>query len=135
MNINKQILNRAFAQTVAAAVSFEDEQTGSRAYKALTKAMAVIETNPTLEMEKGVLTFISKDSGKKRIVTKDGCYETCECQNQYSYHQAAFQIISRYTELLPKPQIEKSWIHDATTPYLKPTNNKPAEKIAGIRIN
>jgi len=133
---NKKLLNTIFAQTIDAAVYFNDEQATARRYRALEKAMTNIETNNTIAFSNGILTFVSQTSGKIRKVTKFGCVATaCECGNGISYHQELFDLLNTYFALLPKQVVQKSWLNDASHPYLKPTNNKPAERIGGIRIN
>lgn len=111
---DKPTLNRAFAQEVACAVTFEDEETGSRHYKALVKGMENIETNKTIGFRSGVLTFVSPDSGKTRMVTTNGCHNSCDCNGLGSYHLATHKILTRYFALLPKPEVKP-----ANAPYFK----------------
>lgn len=155
--LDKQLLQQAFAQTVAEVVCFEDEETGAKMYKKLVKALGAAKTNRTIEFKNDVLTFVSADSGKRRIVTESGCHSTCDCGgNQTGYHKCLYLIAKRYCELLDEQRLsltvfpvisksqtaaaaevklKKSRANDVNVPYLKQSSDKPVERVGGIRIN
>ncbi len=128
---DKKLLQTAFAQEIATAVCFEDEESGSRMYAALEKAMKNIETNKTIHFGGGVLSFVSQDSNKQRVVTKSGCSNFCDCGNQYSYHRATFAILGRYFALAPPAEIKPE-----NAPYFSGGYTKAVkrEKIGGVFV-
>lgn len=101
-----ELLNTIFKQALATAACFKDEERGIRQYAATEKAMRVIEQNETITFENGVLRFFSLESGKFRIVTKNGCHTTCECRGIYSYHVAMFDLLETYFALLAKREVK-----------------------------
>ena len=69
-----------------------DERNGARLISATDKAFTELRENKSIEFKNGVLTFVSRESGKKRIVTKFGCSSECECKGNMSYHLALFSL-------------------------------------------
>lgn len=103
--LDKNLLQTAFAQSVAAAVIFDDEKTGSRLYAALEKALKTAQTNKTIEFKNGILRFVSTDSSKQRKVTSAGCPDNCDCGNEISYHVALYILLERYCNLLDEQRL------------------------------
>ena len=134
MRFQKQLLDQAFMQTYADRVVLADGETEGAAWeKAMRKAIKVIESNPTITYENGVLKFISEDSFKSRVVTKDGCHESCECKGMISYHGAMRLIVARYFEIAPV--IETATVKEMNAaPYLPPTRERKTEIVGGCRI-
>lgn len=66
-----------------------------RTQRALQKAIILLENGLEYKFNGKVLQFVSPDSGQNRIVTLFGCSTLCPCQNQYSYHQALYDLVKR----------------------------------------
>jgi hypothetical protein len=100
MNFRKSILTQAINQTIGSLL-LEGEEIGARKCSAVAKAITEVQENDTMRFDKQnkVLRFTSRHSKKRRIVTAYGCAMECQCQARYSYHQAAYAIVSRYFEL------------------------------------
>lgn len=88
-------LIEANAQLIASKVLLCDETDGARWIKATEKAFTEILENDTIEFDGEILTFVSRQSGKTRIVTKHGCHESCDCGGQISYHISIWELLSR----------------------------------------
>lgn len=104
MRFKKHLLQTAVNQTIGSLL-LTDEDTGARKLAAVAKAIIELEENDTFRFDRvnKVLRFTSRHSGKRRIVTAYGCATVCECQGKYSYHRAAYDIVSRYFELDDNP--------------------------------
>lgn len=134
------ILMTAQSQTIANMVALECECKGSRYWKAIERAMTELKENRsiTFDRKSQVLGFVSRNSGKTRIVTEDGCLrDACECRDEISYHKALYQIISRYYELEDKA--DRVVYRDGVTTEVFKRNakgqlEKTAEKIGEILI-
>lgn len=94
---NKQNFREAVAAAVRIAVRATDG-TKSRRFNAIQKAVEEIKQSETMQFDvvSGCLSFVSRQSGSPRRVTRYGCSDLCECRNTISYHQAAFDILDHY---------------------------------------
>jgi ribosomal protein L28 len=109
-----------------------DAQTKRRWINAICKASLQIENHGvfmTWQPETNSLLIWSQDS--------DGIYSSngvCQCKsftefNQACWHRAAARMVRLYMEPQAAPVEVKE------IPYLKPTIERKAERVAGIRIN
>jgi hypothetical protein len=134
-----QIENKdRFGKVIADALSkieltVTDAQTKKRWVRAIAKAVVEIEENGVfmtwMEDDKSLLIWSQKSN---QIYTSNG---VCQCrafeQGSPCFHRAAARLIRLYTEAENVPvQAQAEEI-----PYLKPTVQIKAERIAGIRIN
>lgn len=134
MIYKQSILSAAITQSFGYLVSLSDEQTGARWTAALFKAKDEILENGTIRFDRHnrVLRFVSRYSGKRRIVTQNGCSDVCDCKARISYHFAIWQILDRYFQLLGEDA--------AGSPYLQGRVNSDGKrdatlpKVGGIRI-
>jgi hypothetical protein len=92
-NLDKLI--QAQTELVATKVLFCGEVEGARWIKATEKAFTEVLENETIRFDGEVVGFVSRDSGKTRFVTKNGCSTECDCGGQISYHLAIFELLSR----------------------------------------
>ncbi len=134
-----QIENKdKFGKVIADALSkveltVTDAQTKKRWIRAIAKAVVEIEENGVfmtwMEDDKSLLIWSQKSNN---IYSSNG---VCQCrafeQGSPCFHRAAARLIRLYTEAENLPvQAQAEEI-----PYLKPTVERKAERIAGIRIN
>jgi len=101
MTTNAYNLQKAINQTIADKVALAfDEEIGGKWHTAILKAAQEIKENPTVNFDGEILRFVSRDSGKARMVTKSGCVKNaCDCTDSISYHKALFAILTKYTLL------------------------------------
>ena len=131
-----QIENKdRFAQVIADALSkvelTTDAQTKQRWIRAIAKAVVEIEENGVFmtwqENDKSLLIWSQKSNN---IYTANG---VCQCrafeQGSPCFHRAAARLVRLYMEMENVP------VQAEEIPYLKPTVERKAERIAGIRIN
>jgi hypothetical protein len=131
-----QIENKqTFASVIAGALSkvelTTDAQTKRRWIRAIARAVAEIEENGNfmswLAEDKALLIWSQKTDG---VYTSNG---VCQCraflQGVPCFHRAAARLVRIYLET------ENATVQAEEIPYLKPTVQVKAERIAGIRIN
>ncbi len=107
-----------------------DAKTKTRWIRAIAKAVVEIEENVFMtwqEADKSLLIWSQKSNN---IYTANG---VCQCrafeQGSPCFHRAAARLIRLYLET------EDATVQAEEIPYLKPTVQVKAERIAGIRIN
>ncbi|MBA4121482.1 MAG: hypothetical protein H0X72_03320 [Acidobacteria bacterium] len=107
-----------------------DAKTKTRWIRAIAKAVVEIEENVFMtwqEADKSLLIWSQKSNN---IYTSNG---VCQCrafeQGSPCFHRAAARLIRLYLET------EDATVQAEEIPYLKPTVQVKAERIAGIRIN
>jgi hypothetical protein len=135
-----QIENKdRFAQIIADALSkvelTTDAQTKKRWINAIARAVAEIEENGNfmswMAEDKSLLIWSQKTDG---VYTSNG---VCQCrafmQGVPCFHRAAARLVRIYLETESVPVQAKAQAEEI--PYLKPTVQVKAERIAGIRIN
>ena len=132
-----QIENKdRFAQIIADALCkveliVTDAQTKRRWIRAIAKAVVEIEENGVfmtwMEDDKSLLIWSQKSNN---IYTANG---VCSCrafeQGSPCFHRAAARLVRLYMET------ENAPVPAEDVPYLKPTVQIKAERVAGIRIN
>ena len=132
-----QIENKdRFGKVIADALSkveltVTDAQTKKRWINAIAKAVVEIEENGVFmtwqEADKSLLIWSQKSNS---IYTSNGI---CQCrafeQGSPCFHRAAARLVRLYTEAENVP------VPAEDVPYLKPTVERKAERIARIRIN
>ncbi|HEY0658054.1 MAG TPA: hypothetical protein VGD05_06255 [Pyrinomonadaceae bacterium] len=121
---NAKQLQTATAQVTAAKL-LEGETTGARWIAAIEKGVKEIKENPTVDFSGDVLRFVSRESGKQRLVTKFGCHQSCECGNQISYHQAIFAVLTRYLQIESEAMKAKLQSSRVQSNSLNSFNNAP----------
>lgn len=162
MKFQQDILNQAFSKCYNRALTL-DEQTGARTIKALEKAMKNAETNETIEFSGQAISFYSLESSEHRMVTKNGCYTTCTCKGEISYHSELYNLVVEYLnekqqtahkEFLAFARTMPAWLKDEGqifwlwmqpkdvcekwladhSPRIRESSTKKAETVGGIRI-
>jgi hypothetical protein len=132
-----QIENKdRFGKVIADALSkveltVADAQTKRRWIRAIAKAVVEIEQNGVfmtwMENDKSLLIWSQKSNN---IYMANG---VCQCrafeQGSPCFHRAAARLVRLYMETENVP------VQAEDIPYLKPTVERKAERIAGIRIN
>ena len=132
-----QIENKdRFGKVIAGALSkveltVADAQTKKRWINAIAKATVEIEENGVFmtwqEADKSLLIWSQKSNN---IYAANG---VCQCrafeQGSPCFHRAAARLVRLYMET------ENAPVQAEEIPYLKPTVQVKAERIAGIRIN
>jgi len=132
-----QIENKdRFGKVIADALSkveltVANSQTKKRWINAIAKAAVEIEENGVFmtwqEADKSLLIWSQKSNN---IYAANG---VCQCrafeQGSPCFHRAAARLIRLYLEM------ENAPVQAEEIPYLKPTVQVKAERIAGIRIN
>ena len=104
---DRAAMKKAQSQAIAAAVmTSRDEKTGARAFKALEKAITEIEANDTIDFDGKVLTFVSRHSGNRRFVTRDGCTTLCDCGGNISYHSGLYSIFALYAAITSRKVLD-----------------------------
>lgn len=64
-----------------------------RIFRGKAKAEAELKLNDTVKFENGVLTFVSRHSGKSRYVTVFGCDLSCDCKgDKAAYHYQMYLL-------------------------------------------
>jgi hypothetical protein len=127
-----------FAQIIAGALSkveqtVTDAQTKKRWIRAIAKAAVEIEENGCfmtwMENDKSLLIWSQKTNN---IYSANG---VCQCrafeQGSPCFHRAAARLVRLYMETENVPVQAQG----EDVPYLKPTVQIRAERVAGIRIN
>ncbi len=134
-----QIENKdKFGKVIADALSkveltVTDAQTKKRWIRAIAKAVVEIEENSVFmtwqENDKSLLIWSQKSNN---IYSANG---VCSCrafeQGSPCFHRAAARLVRLYMETEDAPVKVKA----EDVPYLKPTVERKAERVAGIRIN
>ena len=132
-----QIENKdKFGKVIADALSkveltVTDAQTKKRWIRAIAKAVVEIEESGCfmtwMEADKSLLIWSQKSNN---IYAANG---VCQCrafeQGSPCFHRAAARLVRLYMET------ENAPVQAEEIPYLKPTVQVKAERIAGIRIN
>jgi hypothetical protein len=132
-----QIENKqTFASVIAGALSkveltVADAQTKKRWINAIAKAVAEIEENGNfmswMAEDKALLIWSQKTDG---VYAANGI---CQCrafvQGVPCFHRAAARLVRLYLEM------ENAPVQAEEIPYLKPTVERKAERVAGIKIN
>ncbi len=132
-----QIENKdRFGKVIADALSkveltATDAQAKKRWVRAIAKATVEIEENGVfmtwMENDKSLLIWSQKS---KNIYSANG---VCQCrafeQGSPCFHRAAARLVRLYMEMENVP------VQAEDVPYLKPTVQCKAERVAGIRIN
>ena len=132
-----QIENKdRFGKVIADALSkveltVTDAQTKKRWINAIAKAAVEIEENGVfmtwMEDDKSLLIWSQKSN---HIYTSNG---VCQCrafeQGSPCFHRAAARLVRLYLET------ENALFQAEEIPYLKPSVQVKAERVAGIRIN
>jgi len=135
MKFNNDLMKKAKSQTMANLVCLSGEGEGSKWFSAIVKAATELRENNSLsfDRENETLTFVSRFSGKTRIVTKFGCHRvSCECGNGISYHRSLFEIIKRYYEL--EDAAKPRFAEQNSAPYLKASGERKRERIGGVFV-
>jgi hypothetical protein len=131
---NKELFGKVIAGALAKVeLTAADAQTKNRWINAIAKAAAEIEQNGvfmTWQDEDHSLLIWSQKSNN--IYTANG---VCQCrsfdQGSPCFHRAAARLVRLYMETENVPVQAQA----EDVPYLKPTVERKAERIAGIRIN
>lgn len=78
-----------------AATLLMDESDGARMQKALCKAMDELAAGIEYTFDNGVLKFVSRNSRKTYIVTRDNCSTNCPAanENHFCYHRAMHKLL------------------------------------------
>ncbi len=130
---NKDRFGKVIADALSKVELTTDAQTKKRWIRAIAKATAEIEENGVFmtwqEADKSLLIWSQKSNS---IYSANG---VCQCrafeQGSPCFHRAAARLVRLYMETESVPVKVKS----EDVPYLKPTVQIKAERIAGIRIN
>ncbi len=130
---NKDRFGKVIADALSKVELTTDAQTRRRWVNAIAKATAEIEQNGVfmtwMENDKSLLIWSQKSNN---IYTANG---VCQCrafeQGSPCFHRAAARLVRLYMEMENAPVKVKA----EEIPYLKPTVQVKAERIAGIRIN
>jgi hypothetical protein len=128
---NKQTFGKVIADALSKVELTAGVQTKRRWIRAIAKAVVEIEENGVfmtwMEADKSLLIWSQKSNS---IYTANG---VCQCrafeQGSPCFHRAAARLIRLYMEAENVP------VQAEEIPYLKPTVERKAERIAGIRIN
>jgi hypothetical protein len=125
-----------FGKVIADALSkveltVTDAQTKKRWINSIAKAVVEIEQNGVfmtwMEADKSLLIWSQKSNN---IYAANG---VCQCrafeQGSPCFHRAAARLVRLYMKT------ENAPVQAEEIPYLKPTVERKAERIAGIRIN
>ncbi|MCA1622540.1 MAG: SWIM zinc finger family protein [Acidobacteria bacterium] len=127
---NQDKFGKVIADAIAKVeLTVTDNQTKARWINAISKAAAQIEENGvfmTWQSETKSLLIWSQESNE--IYSSNG---VCSCpafkRGFACWHRAAARLVRLYNE----PQAEEM----NNAPYLKPTIERKAERVGGIRIN
>ncbi len=130
---NKDRFGKVIADALSKVEQTADAQTKKRWVNAIAKAAVEIEENGVFmtwqEADKSLLIWSQKSNN---IYTANG---VCQCrafeQGSPCFHRAAARLVRLYMETENAPVKVKA----EDVPYLKPTVQVKAERVAGIRIN
>ena len=128
---NKDRFGKVIADALSKVEQTADAQTKKRWINAIAKATVEIEENGVfmtwMEEDKSLLIWSQKSNN---IYAANG---VCQCrafeQGVACFHRAAARLVRLYLET------ENVLVQAEEIPYLKPTVERKAERIAGIRIN
>jgi hypothetical protein len=128
---NKDKFGKVIADALSKVELTTDAQTKKRWVRAIAKATVEIEENGNfmtwMEEDKSLLIWSQKTDG---IYAANG---VCQCraflQGVACFHRAAARLVRIYLEAESVP------VQTGEITYLKPTVERKAERIAGIRIN
>jgi hypothetical protein len=130
---NQELFGKVIADALAKVeLSVTDARTKSRWINAISKAAVEIEENGVFmtwqEDDQSLLIWSQKTNN---IYTANG---VCQCrafeQGSACFHRAAARLIRLYMETAQAASVQTEEI-----PYLKPTVDRPVERVGGIRIN
>jgi hypothetical protein len=101
----QSILTAAYQQSYRKLVFTAEAEKAIKWIGCLDKGIKEIEANGSIQFDRKnrVLRFVSRFSGKRRIVTKDGCSKECDDQGKPSYHAGMFEILDRYYSMIEEP--------------------------------
>jgi hypothetical protein len=129
---NKQTFGKVIADALSKVeLTVTDAQTKKRWIRAIAKATVEIEENGNfmswMAEDKSLLIWSQKSNN---IYSSNG---VCQCrafeQGSPCFHRAAARLVRLYMET------ENAPVQAEEIPYLKPTVQIKAERVAGIRIN
>ncbi len=128
---NKDRFGKVIADALSKVELTTDAQTKKRWINAIAKAVVEIEENGVfmtwMKEDKSLLIWSQKSNN---IYAANG---VCQCrafeQGSPCFHRAAARLVRLYMET------ENAPVQAEEIPYLKPTVQIKAERIAGIRIN
>jgi hypothetical protein len=128
---NKDRFGKVIADALSKVELTADAQTKRRWIRAIAKAVVEIEENGVFmtwqEADKSLLIWSQKSNS---IYTSNGvCQRRAFEQGSPCFHRAAARLVRLYMET------ENAPVQAEEIPYLKPTVERKAERIAGIRIN
>jgi hypothetical protein len=130
---NQELFGKVIAAALAKVeLTVTDARTKSRWINAISKAAAEIEENGVFmtwqEDDQSLLIWSQKTNN---IYTANG---VCQCrafeQGSACFHRAAARLVRLYLETAQAASVQTEEI-----PYLKPTVDRPVERVGGIRIN
>ncbi len=130
---NQELFGKVIADALARVeLSVTDARTKSRWINAISKAAVEIEENGVFmtwqEDDQSLLIWSQKTNN---IYTANG---VCQCrafeQGSACFHRAAARLVRLYMETAQASSVQTEEI-----PYLKPTVDRPVERVGGIRIN
>jgi hypothetical protein len=130
---NKDKFGKVIAGALSKVEQTTDAQTKKRWVNAIARAVAEIEENGNfmswMPEDKSLLIWSQKTDG---IYTSNG---VCQCrafvQGVPCFHRAAARLVRIYMETENAPIQAQA----EDVPYLKPTVERKAERVARIRIN
>ncbi len=128
---NKDRFGKVIADSLSKVELTADAQTKKRWINAIAKATVEIEENGVFmtwqEADKSLLIWSQKSNN---IYAANG---VCQCrafeQGSPCFHRAAARLVRLYMET------ENAPVQAEEIPYLKPTIERKAERVAGIIIN
>ncbi len=130
---NQELFGKVIADALARVeLSVTDAKTKSRWINAISKAAVEIEENGVFmtwqEDDQSLLIWSQKTNN---IYSANG---VCQCrafeQGSACFHRAAARLVRLYMETAQASSVQTEEI-----PYLKPTVDRPVERVGGIRIN
>jgi hypothetical protein len=130
---NQELFGKVIADALTRVeLSVTDARTKSRWINAISKAAVEIEENGVFmtwqEDDQSLLIWSQKTNN---IYTANG---VCQCrafeQGSACFHRAAARLVRLYMETAQASSVQTEEI-----PYLKPTVDRPVERVGGIRIN
>jgi hypothetical protein len=130
---NQELFGKVIAAALARVeLTVTDARTKKRWINAISKAAVEIEENGVFmtwqEDDQSLLIWSQKTNN---IYTANG---VCQCrafeQGSACFHRAAARLIRLYLETAQAASGQTEEI-----PYLKPTVDRPVERVGGIRIN
>ncbi len=130
---NQELFGKVIADALAKVeLTVTDARTKKRWINAISKAAVEIEENGVFmtwqEDDQSLLIWSQKTNN---IYTANG---VCQCrafeQGSACFHRAAARLVRLYMETAQAASVQTEEI-----PYLKPTIERKAERVGGIRIN